>query len=210
MKSAASVTPEEREKVHKLCAFPWGVSAIPDEVKRMLAEDVDDDPSSAEESEELDFSCSSSSAAASNPNDPNNPQATKAVSSSVAEEVLPVSFASASFAGKEAEGKNDAGAATQPGFFDRYFGGGHGAPVAKAKKGDTPSVAPAKKKGRNWSGTRRTCSTLLAQAHRQYRRRGKLPRAAESGKQRKPVTGLIAVGKGTRYAFSDSIYRIKV
>ena len=107
MKSAASVTPEEREKVHKLCAFPWGVSAIPDEVKRMLAEDVDDDPSSAEESEELDFSCSSSSAAASNPNDP---QATKAVSSSVAEEVLPVSFASASFAGKEAEGKNDAGA----------------------------------------------------------------------------------------------------
>ena len=70
MKSAASVTPEEREKVHKLCAFPWGVSAIPDEVKRMLAEDVDDDPSSAEESEELDFSCSSSSAAASNPNDP--------------------------------------------------------------------------------------------------------------------------------------------
>ena len=147
MKSAASVTPEEREKVHKLCAFPWGVSAIPDEVKRMLAEDVDDDPSSAEESEELDFSCSSSSSAASNPNDP---QATKAVSSSVAEEVLPVSFASASFAGKEAEGKNDAGAATQPGFFDRYFGGGHGAPVAKAKKGDTPSVAPgpAKKKGR--------------------------------------------------------------
>ncbi len=101
-----NLAPEEREKVHKLCAFPWGVSAIPDEVKRMLAEDVDDDPSSAEESEELDFSCSSSSAAASNPNDP---QATnsKAVSSSVAEEVLPVSFASASFAGKEAEGKND-------------------------------------------------------------------------------------------------------
>lgn len=38
LKSAASVTPEEREKVHKLCAFPWGVSAIPDEVKRMLAQ----------------------------------------------------------------------------------------------------------------------------------------------------------------------------
>ena len=75
------------------------------------------------------------------------PEEREKVSSSVAEEVLPVSFASASFAGKEAE-LNDAGAATQPGFFDRYFGGGHGAPVAKAKKGDTPSVAPAKKKGR--------------------------------------------------------------
>ena len=49
---------------------------------------------------------------------------------------MPVSFASASFTVKEAEGKNSAGAATQLGFFDRSFGGRHGAPVAKAKKGD--------------------------------------------------------------------------
>jgi hypothetical protein len=37
---------------------------------------------------------------------------------------------------------------------------------------------------------------------------GRSYHAAESGKQRMPVTGLIAVGKGTRYAFSDSINRI--
>ncbi len=49
---------------------------------------------------------------------------------------MPVSFASASFTVKEAEGKNSAGAATQLVFFDRSFGGRHGAPVAKAKKGD--------------------------------------------------------------------------
>jgi hypothetical protein len=106
----------------------------------------------AEESEELDFSCSSSSAAASNPNDPNNhnnpnhPQATKAVSSSVAEEVLPVSNASASCDGK-AIGQKGA----QATFFNRYFGG-HGAPVAKAKKAPAvvakPAVEAPKKKGR--------------------------------------------------------------
>jgi hypothetical protein len=53
LKSAASVTPEEREKVHKLCAFPWGVSAIPDEVKRMLAQGAPQHLAHAGQPEEL-------------------------------------------------------------------------------------------------------------------------------------------------------------